>query len=429
MVLDRSLALLAIAALTLFACTPTGPVGAPTSRPTSSDSATEEVAYLAEEMRDIHPRLFHSISRSDFLERTRELEATAATLGPDALLVEVARLAASVSRDGGDGHTGLFIFDQSEDLALEMFPLRLYLFTDGVYVVDAMEPYQGLIGQRVVAVGGTPIDEVIDRVTPLISKDNDQTVLSRLPWFLVWAEALTETGVSDATRSTTFTVRIEDVETIQEIDSVPMEEYAEWAGIWHPMIPARLPMHPKALYLKNADRDIWMTYLRDEDAIYLQYNVTMVGTAPVARRLTKLARAHPAAKVIVDLRHNPGGDTGTSRPLSAALTRPPLRDRQLILLVGRGTFSAAAIFADRVLGKSDAQVVGEPIGASRIFYGDPRGVRMYESDLYVEVSAIRWQMRSRGDRDQAVPIDVVVRPSSKDFFAHRDPVLATALDL
>ena len=59
------------------------------------------------------------------------------TLTDDELLVAVVGLAASVSRKGCDAHTGAYIWGGGS-YPLQSLPLRLWLFGDDVYVVDAL---------------------------------------------------------------------------------------------------------------------------------------------------------------------------------------------------------------------------------------------------------------------------------------------------
>ena len=50
-----------------------------------------------------------------------------------------------------------------------ILPLQLYLFPDGLYVVGAMAPHSSLIGSRVTAIGGNPVDEVVRAAAPLVA--------------------------------------------------------------------------------------------------------------------------------------------------------------------------------------------------------------------------------------------------------------------
>lgn len=51
-------------------------------------------------------------------------------------------------------------------------PLLTYDFADGQYVIAAAPSHAQLLGARVVAVNGVPIQQVVERIAPIISRDN-----------------------------------------------------------------------------------------------------------------------------------------------------------------------------------------------------------------------------------------------------------------
>ena len=59
----------------------------------------------------------------------------------DELLVGVMRIVAMVSAHGCDGHLGAFVWGTGS-YPVDSLPLRLWLFDDGVYIVDALPPYE-----------------------------------------------------------------------------------------------------------------------------------------------------------------------------------------------------------------------------------------------------------------------------------------------
>ena len=71
----------------------------------------------------------------------------------------------------GNGHTGIFPGDPQHRRQIHFYPLRLYSFPGGTYVVDE-KAGDGLVGARLTAIGGVPYDEVAKRVRPLVPHDN-----------------------------------------------------------------------------------------------------------------------------------------------------------------------------------------------------------------------------------------------------------------
>src|SRR4029453_10568322 len=63
-------------------------------------------------------------------------------------MVGLLRMVARVSAKGRDGHTGAFIWGRGS-YPVQSLPLRLWLFSDGLFVVDTLPPYRRLVGSRI----------------------------------------------------------------------------------------------------------------------------------------------------------------------------------------------------------------------------------------------------------------------------------------
>ena len=139
------------------------------AEPASPTPVELEILALADSMERAHPNLFHSVSRATFRTEAESLAARASELSRDELIAGLMRLAALPGER--DGHTGIFPFD-AHAKSLHVYPLRLYDFADGMYVVGSISG-QDLTGRRVTAIAGTPIKEIVERVRPLVPHDNE----------------------------------------------------------------------------------------------------------------------------------------------------------------------------------------------------------------------------------------------------------------
>ncbi len=61
-------------------------------------------------------------------------------------------------------------------------PLLTYDFADGQYVIAAAPSHAQLLGARVVAVNGVPIQQVVERIAPIISRDNPTWIRQAAPF-------------------------------------------------------------------------------------------------------------------------------------------------------------------------------------------------------------------------------------------------------
>ena len=149
----------------------------------------EDLVYLYERLQELHPDPFHSTSREEFEAALDELYGRFPELTDDQAVVELMRFVALLSRDGRDGHSGLWPIATFHSL-----PVRVYRFSDGWFVFQARD--ESLVGRRLVALDGTPVEEACARIRPLLTRDNDTHILARLPGTLVMTELLHALGVT-----------------------------------------------------------------------------------------------------------------------------------------------------------------------------------------------------------------------------------------
>lgn len=105
----------------------------------------------------VHPNLFHRVSRTEFNAAVERLRRRIPELEPHQILVEFARLTALI----GEVHTGIMVHRQPRDVlaTLHGFPIRMYLFKDGLFVQAVDATYAGAAGLRVLRIGRVDADE------------------------------------------------------------------------------------------------------------------------------------------------------------------------------------------------------------------------------------------------------------------------------
>ena len=252
------------------------------------------------------------------------------------------------------------------------------------------------------------------------------TMMARLPQFLLTEEVLDGLDVASP-GGAEFTFASGRATFRRTLEPLAAGRYSEAAGYFHPMIPALLPKKDRPLYLRHRTRDFYLDYLEEEDALYVQYNLALQPTDDFADDVERLFRRRRPAKVIVDVRHNPGGDNFTYESLVSTLAAIGKEGRVYVLL-GRGTFSAAGHFVIDLMKRSDVRLVGERSGFAPNQFGDPDSTWLAASGLTVNTGAVEWIKTRRDDRSLWLEPDVTVRVSAADYFGGRDPVLDAAVD-
>ena len=129
--------------------------------------------------------------------------------------------------------------------------------------------------------------------------------------------------------------------------------------------------------VRERPETLWSRNLPEIRALYLEYNAVAhpqgETTTQFGARLKAALRENNNTHLIVDIRHNSGGNTLLYPPLLNAIIhfRESSPDHQIWVITSRRTFSAAQNFAstlDRYI--TDAIFVGEPTGSRPNFVGE-----------------------------------------------------------
>lgn len=388
--------------------------------------AAKDVRELGAQLETIHPDLFRNVSKLRFRSEVDTLAHRAPSLDPNQLLVGLMRIAALPG--DRNGHTGLFPL-QPHRRELHLYPLRLYDFADGVYVVDeAGAP--SLTGLRVIGLAGLPIEQVLARVRPLVPHDNESSLRALAPHYALVAEVLAGLGVTAGVGPVEFTFERTSGERFeQELSPLAGSAYAaEFADPLHGHNPSVLPQRARPLYLAGAGRELYVRKLAGGRVLYVGYNSALASTFEFASVLERLARSRAVGRVIVDVRLNGGGNNQSYRPLYSVLASQRInRPGRLYLLVGRATFSAAGNFAAEIDRYTRAVLVGEPTGGGVNQYGDATTITLPATGWEVHVATSYVVRGTPNDKRLAIVPSRRVALHAAEFLAGRDPVLAAAL--
>jgi hypothetical protein len=398
-----------------------------TRAPSATASTTElsrddgwraDIDALLEARDRLNPNPWHNIDRATWLAAADAAKAAIADRTDDQALVDLVRLAAMPGWGGRDGHTGIFPFAPGS--GTHEYPIRLWRFSDGLVITDARAPYADIIGSRIDAVEGRPIDDVVALVEPLAPRDNPSNLTAYGPLYLRVSELLAGLGVTTSPGPATFTVR-SAAGKHRDVRIEPIS--ADLDVAWHGGAPMRLPAGTP-LWLTKIGTPLWSSYLPESRTLYVQYNEVAPGIDAVAAEILGRAKAGDVDRVVIDLRHNGGGDNSTYSPLLTALQDPAIdRPGRMFVLIGRNTFSAAANFATEVEKKTGALFAGEAMGGSPNLYGDALSTDLPYGPQKVYVASRYWQFSTPEDPRLTIEPDIPIALSSADYLAGRDPVM------
>ncbi|HEV2890546.1 MAG TPA: hypothetical protein VGX28_09230 [Frankiaceae bacterium] len=394
-----------VVALSLVACAPQGP--------SVRERRAADLDALVTAVTTLHPDPFGARPEASWRADVADVRARAASMSADEFRFAVATLTNLGDRNG---HGGVFPTDQPPGVGV--WPLRLYAFADGWYVVDARDA--SLRGARLLAIGGTPVEDVAAALAPMVPRDNPHSLRARLASYVVVPAFLRGAGLRDGP------LTVVDAGGVTRDVTPPLVtpgEYAALAGLDVPQIPLGLPRPAYA----PADAPWW--HVRRGDALVVGFE-RVVGETPEGRTLRRFAdrvRADVAARrprvVVVDVRRNPGGDDHTALPLVTLLRELRSSGIAVRVLVSRATYSAAPLVLARLRGA--VRFYGEPTGGGSSAFGNPSSQALPHSGIVFHVAGAAAD--AEGPPFAAIEPDVPVGVTWRDWRNGVDAVLDAAL--
>ncbi|HEX8147039.1 MAG TPA: tetratricopeptide repeat protein [Pyrinomonadaceae bacterium] len=391
----------------------------------------EDLRHMAREMEARHQNLFHTTTRGQFEGAVRRLDERIPALARHQIIVELARVAASI----GDGHTNVAP-TRDPKIGFRTLPVKLYLFKDGMFVRAAGRGHAGLLGARVIKIGDLPAEEAVARAREIVGRDNEMGVRFFAPLLLAMPEVLHALGLSGGPEAARFTFEREGrrqtvtLKPAGPADLLPPDTDLSWLPKegWVDMRDGA----PAPLWLKDPKNKFWFERLPDSKVVYAQVNEVNnkpdETLADFSKRLLDFVEANEVEKLVLDLRLNRGGNGGLLRPLVVGLIKSKVNRRgRLFVLTGRGTWSAAQFLLNRLEAYTEVLFVGEPSGSKGNHYGDSRRITLPNSGVTVRVSVYYWQEWEPWDPRPWTAPHVTAELSSEDYRAGLDPALKAAL--
>jgi tetratricopeptide (TPR) repeat protein len=387
-----------------------------------------DVDYLVQEAKRLHASFDQLAFQPQFDSAAAALRRDIPKLSDEAIVTRMRELVVHLD----DGHTGVI----SENVM--RLPITMYWFKDGVFVIrDITTPVEPLIpsdtsllGSKVLAVEGVPVADALQRVGKYVTRDNDMGVRVFAPFYLGQRHILRAAGILRDTSSLRLTLETRNGKS--KTVSLPFTPLAA-ANARLTNLPGDSSTRP--LWQQRRNTPYWIKVMPEAHAVYFQFNSVRNDQAmPIrefAKRLTQVLDSTSAKALIVDLRHNGGGNSYLFPPFirSMIVFKEKSPDHQVYVITSRNTFSAAQNFAVAIDQWVGAIFVGEPTGSRANFVGESDAFRMPTTGTRANISW-RWHQYAQWvDHRKWLAPHVPVEQTSRDYFSGRDPALEAILEL
>jgi len=328
-----------------------------------------------------HRDAFHEVSPAQFDAAVARLHERIPRLSGTETLVGFEVITALI----GDGHTYI-----ETDHHYRRFPLELFWYDDQLRVVKPVTDMPRVLGSQLVAVNGVPVEQIDRELQAVIAQGEN-------PWYerahgadrLSCADVLAALGpLSDLDTGRFTFVDQQDTTFATDIRSLPPGTAPSW--------PSPQPDAP--LRWRRPGDPLASTRLADGSTIYANFRRYDRLQDRAARLITQLLETK-AARLILDLRDNTGGDYTLARQhLIYPIWGLPAINRPggLYVLIGRKTYSAAMVTATDFRQETEAVLVGEPTGARPVGYQESGTFALPRSGLRVHCAIRRYRFGEEG---------------------------------
>jgi hypothetical protein len=383
------------------------------SRWTRDEGWVRDIDALYNETKRVNPEYRDIPFPAELTRRYEQLKRDVPRLSDEEIFMGMNRMLAVLHQ----GHVALWSERHNHYL-----PIRLYAFPEGLFIVEADSAFRSLEGARVVAFGSMPADTALRRMAEGVSVDGDMQHLwgvSNLAETM-WLKGI---GATQRTDSVRLTVQLPGQPA--RVVTLPTSDSARAGRQDRLVAPPRVAA---PLFLSNMAKVFWHQPLPEHDALYVQVNNLKDAPdetlAQYGRRLWAVVDTTHAKNLIVDIRHNNGGTTQLYPELLRTLIAySRVTGRQVWVLIGRRTYSAAGNFVTDLERLTAPIFVGEASSECCNLYGDPVNITLPYSGVQAELTAVRWQLSAPGDRRREISPAVPVQLTARAYFAGQDPAL------
>ncbi|WP_396586365.1 hypothetical protein [Bermanella sp. R86510] len=374
----------------------------------------EDIDFYAEKLVERHIDPFHTLSQASFNEEIARIKESIPHRTENELLIELMTLTRKID----DGHTSFPLWGREQP----SFPLRLKLFGKHLYVLSTTTRYKDILGAKLVSINGVPASEIFDalwEISPF--SENEFSTAVRAASYLPNANILNGLGVVENGDEAKFMfdVRGETREIILK-SSISTKLDAQISHLNDVIFSP----------IEKVSNDLWYSSSSDKKTIYIKFAryTTVSKMEDLAEDILSFINKNKSESLIIDLRHNYGGDFFVGLKLAQLLVLADTINWKsgVYTVIDNVTFSAAMSNAAQFCQILNSKLVGLPTGAKPSGYQDMGQFTLPNSKLAVTYSKRLYHFKD--DSTDALYPDTHIEVSIEDYINGYDRQLRWVLN-
>lgn len=398
--------------------------------PMGMDEWKTDVERIIAELPRLYPDLYKHIPKAEFESELRQIVGRSTGKSPLQVALEINSVLSRAEEP--------LLKLRLDDWLVQspVIPYALNWYAGGPYVYATVMRFEDAWSKRVVKIGDYDTDEALRRLGPLVAVANERTLQRDGLQWLRFPIANRMTGLS---QSDTLVLTVEDDKARrQTVRLYPVNMRDNSDGGLIPLIPE--PRNPDLRW--QPPQDLFTSaWLPDDNILYVKYVRCMSREAALAEGNQEMADAlspfqpfadsvaaflnrTPDARLVLDLRYNPGGNSADGIALARQLAalKSVNKKGRLYVAINLFTDGAAIDVAQAFRQHTRALLIGDAPG-ERLNRGDaPRALSLTRSQLQVLYPSAFVTNVTKGNPALLKP-DVEIELRFSDYLEGKDPVL------
>ncbi|MGL5711539.1 MAG: S41 family peptidase [Paraclostridium sp.] len=343
----------------------------------SDEQWIEDIEYLDDKLRTYQDDLFKNISEEEWNKNLDDLKSEVSNLSDTDIKLRIAQIIASIQ----DGHIGMLpsemllpvpsqisMREDPQDLEnILQFPIKVEYFDDGLRVLECDEKYKEILGTKLISINGIDINLILNDISTLFKQDykNNQFPLEMAKDYLNIYDFLKFFNVVD-NKSAKYEFENDDKEVINLILKAVDNQDITYISTDKKEMKTNIVPKGKSEYY-------WVENFKEDNILYFQFNTfsnspekdSDLDFYKVVDEFFEEIDNKNFSKLVIDLRKNGGGYSSLGDAITINIqSQTDLKGKDMYVIIGKRTFSAAPIFAWNLKSKLGATVIGEQSGSN-----------------------------------------------------------------